>query len=130
MAWQHFMSFLEHANARGSRSTALKPLGWLLLILTSFVLGLVYRGVSGWLLVGSGIALGLCTLTYLGSYIYLILTNIDATRSESFLIRKMQLQHSRVGDDAVGFSLPNPFAVPDQLNAGSSQAQLNDENRQ
>jgi hypothetical protein len=42
-------------------------------------------------------------LVYLGSYLYLIRTNIDATRSERFTLEKLALQQSRTGDDRAGF---------------------------
>ena len=46
---------------------------------------------------------GVVVLTYLTAYLYLIFTNVDATRSERFTLEKIALQQSKMGDDKTGF---------------------------
>ena len=103
MPIEQFLSLLQHSSGKASRSTALQPVGVIAGIL-AVTLALCVRFEAERqtinLITYSLIAV---VTVYLCSYIYLILTNIDATRSERFNLEKMALQQSRTGDDRVGF---------------------------
>lgn len=103
MAIEQFFSLLQSADASGSRSTALKPLGWLTAIVAG-VLILLGRQNAFPLLIPYVLGLfALIVLAYLSSYFYFMLKNPDALRSETFNLRKLQLQQSRTGDNDTGF---------------------------
>lgn len=101
-ASQILTALLQRASAEGSRSTALKPLGWLLAILVPATLVSFYLklppivGISG--IVASALAL----MVYLGSYIYLLMANPDALRSERYSLKKMELEKGIYGDSLTG----------------------------
>lgn len=104
MALAQFLSFLQQTVGRGSKSTALQPLIVLISIwVASFVASLYYKAAS-WIVIAILAAGAAIVLVYLGAYIFLVVTNVDATRSEKFILERLALQQSRVGDDNSGFS--------------------------
>lgn len=93
---------LSQASTRAGRSTALKPLGWLLSILLSAALGVVgLSGPSWFVLVTVGFAAA-TTAAYLAAYVYLLLKNPDALRSETYVIQKLAIEKGLVGDSVTG----------------------------
>ena len=83
-----FRAFLEQATAQGSRSTALKPLGWLVAMLLPAILGSYYFDTPPWL----GFTLCLLAIIVIGAYLfayfYFMTHTPDALRSENFSLRK------------------------------------------
>ena len=103
MPIDHFLSLLQ-SSGKSSRSTALQPLVWLVVVLALTFLGSLRYHAPSWALIAISCVGGIAIVVYLGSYVYLIGHNIDATRSERFVLEKIALQQSRIGDDRVGFS--------------------------
>jgi membrane protein implicated in regulation of membrane protease activity len=95
-------AFLEHASAQGSRSTVLKPIGWMMPICVAGVLTSLYLGAPNWLIVMFAIFSGLTMVLYLGSYTYCLLTDKEALRSETYSIQKLAIEKGFVGDSIVG----------------------------
>jgi hypothetical protein len=95
-------TFLEHATAQGSRSTVLKPVGWMMLICISATLSAFYLRAQLWLVIMFAVFSGLTMLLYLGTYIYCLLTDKEALRSETYSIQKMAIEKGFVGDDIIG----------------------------
>jgi hypothetical protein len=95
-------AILRQATARGSRSTVLKPLGWLAGICATALLGaLRYNAtpeVIHWIL----IFLGATILLYLAAYVYCLLTDKEALRTETYLIQKTAIEKGYVGDTLAG----------------------------
>ena len=107
-------SFLEHAEAKGSRSTALSPLGWLAVILVSGLLAAFTVHAPLWAQIGLAVAGGLCVMLYFGAYLYFMLKDPDALRSERFKLSKMAMERSKIGDTLQGFLEPDgqePFPL-------------------
>jgi hypothetical protein len=102
MPLEMFRQFLEQANASGSRSTALKPLGWLLGILMFGLLGGAQVGLPLWALVVLAVFVCLAGLLYLGAYLYFMMKNPDALRSEQYAINKLAIEKQLVGDNVQG----------------------------
>jgi threonine/homoserine/homoserine lactone efflux protein len=99
-----FRSLLQQATAQGSRSTVLNPLGWVLAISVSAVLGCVSLHPEVWLTkLFAGFAIVILVI-YLVAYIYFALTNSDALRSEKFTLSKMAIERSMTGDSLKGFA--------------------------
>ncbi len=129
MALEQILSLLQHSSGRGSRSTALQPLTWLLAVLAVFFVGSLKYRSPVWISAVILIAVVLTVLVYLTAYLYLIKNNPDATRSEKFALEKMALQQSRTGDNQSGFSerqlqeatavvLPNTVETVEQIGDG------------
>jgi len=94
MPFDHFLSLLQHSSGGASRSTALAPLNWLTLTLVAAVLGCLAYGNHTWICNAIFGLIALVVLSFLGVYIYLIIHNPDATRSEKFTLEKMALQQA------------------------------------
>ena len=89
---------------KATRSTALQPLLWMA---GSFLAGLVAsvsldanHGLSCFL---GGITL-LIALVAIGSYVYLLIVDRDALRSEHYNIAKMQIERGLTGDSISGLT--------------------------
>lgn len=109
-------SFLEQASARGTRTTVLKPLGWMTAILVSATLSAFYFSTPIW--IGAMYAVFAClTMTlYLFAYCYCLFRDRNALRSETYLIQKLAIEKGFVGDDILG-----PLKPP-QAGAGFIEA--------
>jgi hypothetical protein len=93
---------LQQAEAQGSKSTALSPIGWLFGIAVSGLLGGIYAGAPTAVTVLLSTCVGGAALLYGGAYCYFMLTNVDALRSEKFTITKLAIEHSIKGDNLTG----------------------------
>ena len=95
-------AFLEQATAKGTRSTILKPIGWMMAILVSATLGSFYISTPPWL--GGLFAVFTCLtmVLYLGAYIFCLFTDKDALRSETYSIQKLAIEKGFVGDSIMG----------------------------
>lgn len=95
-------SFFSEASAKGSRSTALHALQW--------VIGPLLGGISitaavdapSWLLIVLSIALGVVLGIFIYAYVFLLKTNPDALRSENFTLSKMAIERGLIGDSLGG----------------------------
>lgn len=100
---QFLRALMQRNTAEGSRASALTPLGWLLAILVPGSMGSFYWelpvGVGGALLAAAGVT----TLIYVGSFLYLLINNPDALRSERFTLEKLAIEKGLYGDDLTGF---------------------------
>ena len=95
-------SFFSEASAKGARSTALQPLHWLIGMLLTSIPIMAMAGVSSWILIAVSITLGLVLIIFLGAYIYFLLKNPDALRSERFTLSKMAIERGLIGDSLSG----------------------------
>lgn len=113
-------SMLHQALASGSRSTVLKPLGWLIgLTLTGAIAAFRFSS-SIWFSNTLGALCVLAILLYFVAYIYFGLTDKDALRSEKYSIQKLAIQKGFIGDDQIGYiPLANNTAPPALLSADS-----------
>ena len=97
------LTFLNRAFAQGSRSTALKPLGWLISILAVSAMGCTHFNAAGWLIATFGVFAAVAIVLYLTAYVYFALTDKDALRSERYSIQKLAIQKGFIGDDITGY---------------------------
>ena len=95
-------AFLEHASAKGTKATILKPLGWMMLIVISATLSAFYLKSPKWLGVIFSIFTCLTMILYLFAYIYCLFKDKDALRSETYSIQKLAIEKGFVGDDISG----------------------------
>jgi hypothetical protein len=97
-----FTTEILRQSARVSRSNALNPLAWLLGLLLSGTIGAVEFEAPDWLVITLG-GLSLVTaLLYLAAYVYYMIYDRDALRSERYLLGKLAINKGIIGDDLAG----------------------------
>ena len=109
-------SVLQQALASGSRSTVLKPLGWLIALTLAGAISAFKFNPDIWF---SDVLGGMCIASivlYIVAYVYFGITDKDALRSETFSIQKMAIQKEFVGDDQVAYiPIKNTSASAQQI---------------
>lgn len=93
---------LQQVTEKGSRSTVLKPLVWVIAILVSASISSFSFKAPLWLGIMFSFFCGLAMLLYLCSYLYLMVTDKDALRSETYSIQKLAIERGLRGDDLHG----------------------------
>jgi hypothetical protein len=118
-----FWSLLQQASSQGSRSTALNPLIWIFAVI---VAGLVAVSrmptVPGYVLVSLTIFAGAVLVASVVAYFILLFRNPDALRSEKFVLSKMAIEKSSMGDSLRGFVDTDPRQI--QLGSADSQTKI------
>lgn len=94
--------FLQSAETRGSRSTVVSPIGWVLGISLAGLAASLKLSAPGWVLISLVIMGFLSFGTFLGAYIYFAITSPESLRSEKYTLTKMAIEHSAKGDNVVG----------------------------
>lgn len=102
MGIQLISSLFQQATAQGSKSTVLRPLGWLTAICCAALLGAVEMKAEPWLLVVFAFLAALSVLLYMASYVYCLLTDKEALRSETYQIQRLAIEKGFVGDNLTG----------------------------
>jgi hypothetical protein len=112
MAIELIRSFLQQANATGTRSTVLTDLRWFAAIAVAALLGGLKVNAPFWVLVLLASLLGLISLVYLAAYIYFGIRSPDALRSEKFTLSKLAIEKSITGDNLSGLIDPQSQNTP------------------
>jgi hypothetical protein len=93
----------ERAQGQGSRSTVLRPLGWLLALCASGSLTSASIPTSPlWLTALFGIGTGLSVVTYLVAFGYCLLKAPESLRTERYSIQKLAIEKGFRGDSSTG----------------------------
>lgn len=103
-----FKEFIQKHSAAGSRSSALAPLSWMaVLLIIALIICIQFKAIS-WIITILVIGVCLNFILFLSAYIYFMLTDKDALRSEKFTIQKMAIEKGLIGDNLQGIiSLQN-----------------------
>jgi hypothetical protein len=106
------------SEGRATRSTTLQPMLWLVALLGVLICSLVWNGAAPqWLLVFVSVLFAMCIGVLVITYVCFAFKNPELLRSEKFLIRKMEIEQSSIGDSIKGVvgtgervlqSLPQP----------------------
>ncbi|MCP1489360.1 hypothetical protein J3D48_005673 [Pseudomonas fluorescens] len=96
---------LAQASSKGSKSTILKPLAWMLGICVTSTLTSAKLDLPPWITILFSIFAAITMFLYLIAYLYCLIKDRDALRSETYSIQKMVVERGFVGDDING-SLP------------------------
>ena len=94
-----------------SRSTVLQPLEWLVGLTLGAVVLAVQAKAPSWLLVTLVIASLSEVGFFFATYVFLLLNDRDALRSERFGLGKMALEKGIMGDNISGIVLPTRAAT-------------------
>jgi hypothetical protein len=99
----HFITaLLQQATAQGSRSTVLRPLGWLAAICVSGLFGCLEFKAPSWITTLFAGMTALVVFLYLASYLYCLFNDREALRSETYSIQKLAIEKGFVGDNTTG----------------------------
>jgi hypothetical protein len=99
---QLISSLFQQATAQGSKSTVLRPLGWLTAICAASLLGAVEMKAAVWVLVVLATLTALSVLLYMASFGYCLITDKEALRSETYQIQRLAIEKGFVGDSLTG----------------------------
>jgi hypothetical protein len=116
----------EQMNATLSRSDVLKPLAWLIGILATATIVPLFDKPPEWLLIVLVIGLMLCVVLYSCSYIFCLLKDRDALRSEKYSLQKMAIEHGMYGDSRIGLiesDVAGPKVIEQSPHAAKPEAQ-------
>jgi hypothetical protein len=103
---------LQHAIIHGARSTVLRPLGWLIGILATLVLAAIRFQAPVWMNAAIIALLVLGVSIYLSAFVYCLLTDKEALRTEKYSIQKLAIEKGFVGDNLATVFRP---AADDEL---------------
>jgi hypothetical protein len=99
---RHWQVFAKQTDIGQSRTSALNPLQWALVILPLGAAILKFSGVADWLVVGLGVGALLVLALFGSAYLYFMVKNPDALRSEAYSLHKIALEKGFVGDSIHG----------------------------
>jgi|SRR5580700_1689692 hypothetical protein len=102
----------EQMSATLSRTDVLRALIWPIGILMIATLGLVYAKAPEWLLIIFAAMLVGSMFLYCASYVFCLINDRDALRSERYSLNKLAIEHGIYGDSVIGMK-----AVQDQPQA-------------
>jgi hypothetical protein len=100
----------------------LKPLAWLIGILTLATVLMLYAKAPDWLLIVMACLLVGTILLYGFSYSFCLFNDRDALRSEKYSLQKLAIEHGLLGDSSTG--LFEPTSTPrdiEQLPSGTAK---------
>jgi hypothetical protein len=114
-----FRELFGRVFAENAKSTALKPLGWLVTILSASSISAFYFKSPSWLGATFGALTAVSIVGYLVAYAYFAYTDKDALRSEKFYLQKLAIQRGFIGDDMTGYirldaSAPRALPPPER----------------
>lgn len=92
----------ERSDVSCSRSTILKPLTWFISLIIGGLILLVRLEAQTWIVILFAIIISLSILIFFFAYVYCLLKDKDALRSEKYSIQKMAIEKGIVGDNIVG----------------------------
>jgi hypothetical protein len=95
-------SFLRLAQIAYSRSSALISIQWTLVGPIAALIVLVLIHAPSWLLVVFAAIVAAVVLVIIGAFLYFMLRNVDALRSESYGLIKKALEERVFGDSLTG----------------------------
>jgi hypothetical protein len=96
----------EQMHATLSRSDALKPLSWLIVIIMTTAVLLVNATAPEWLLIVAACLLSAAITLYFVAFGYCLVKDRDALRSETYSLHKIAIEHGLVGDSITGVIAP------------------------
>ncbi len=113
--WSVLREFLEEATIKAARSTVLQALQWFLgLTLGAIVLSVMAKAPA-WLIVLLSVFASGGAVVFIGAFIYLLMHDRDALRSEKYLLTRTAIDKGLIGDSLSGLGL---------LDGGHRQGQL------
>jgi hypothetical protein len=102
-AFTQFFSLLrEQIDATRWRTDVLRPLTWLVITLSSTLVATLAAKAPNWLPVTLTIVLIFAVVLYAGAYVFCLLKDRDALRSEKYSLNKLAIERGLLGDSDTG----------------------------
>ena len=95
-------AFLQQAARQGSRSTILRPLGWLIAILAALLTVTIRLDAAEWMKASITTLVCSSVVLYLCAYVYCLLNDKEALRSEKYAIQKLAIKKGFIGESGAG----------------------------
>lgn len=92
----------QQALQTASRSSALQPLAWIFGLLLAGLIGAFQVDATPWVVELLAVLLVVCFAVYIGTFVYLLIKDRDALRSERFTLNKMAIERGLFGDSESG----------------------------
>ena len=102
----------EQMNATLSRSDVLKPLAWLVGILALATVLMLATKAPEWMLQWMILSLVGTIILYAFAYVFCLIMDRDALRSEKYSLNKMAIEHGLIGDSSGGMFNVNETTTP------------------
>jgi hypothetical protein len=104
---QLISSLREQMSASLLRSDVLRPLVWPLGILMFAIILMIHAAAPNWLLIlMAGLFFAIIVL-YVLAFVFCLLKDRDALRSEKYSLNKMAIEHRLIGDNVAGSFEPD-----------------------
>jgi hypothetical protein len=100
--WQILQSLLRQARIGQSRTSVINPLQWTLAIVVIALLFLVLVHAPSWLLIFFACVVGIVVVLLIAAFLFFMLKNPDALRSEKYSLVKTAIEKKVVGDSLTG----------------------------
>jgi len=94
--------FARQTDIGHSRTSVLNPVQWIVVILIFGAALLALAHAPVWLMIGIGVCAFGGFVLFVFSYIFFMIKDPDALRSESYSLQKLALQKGLVGDNLQG----------------------------
>jgi hypothetical protein len=120
--FQFIRAILQQSSTTASRSTALNPLMLMTGVLGSATLTSFLLQAPTWASIVFATFTGLPILLFLVAYIFFMIRDPDALRSERYSIQKMAIEKGLIGDDLHGLLEPTEGATPPSLPAAADES--------
>lgn len=120
----HILTALrEQMQANLSRSDVLRALFWPMSALMTATLGLVVAKADFWLLLMFASLLVANIVLYGASFVFCLLKDRDALRSERYSIQKLAIEHGVYGDSRTGLIdvTPTKASIADQQSTSTPE---------
>jgi hypothetical protein len=100
--WRPLQALLHIARVGQSRSSVINPLQWTMVPLLFALLAVLLAHGPTWLLLFFAGLICLVVLLLLGAYIYFMIKNPDALRSETYSLARTAIEKPLLGDSLSG----------------------------
>jgi uncharacterized MAPEG superfamily protein len=115
---QRFIQTLLHrADIGQSRTSALNPLQWFMVIIGFILLAVILGKAPVWIMVIVAIAMISASVFFLYCFLYLMKNDPDSLRSETYLVSKLAIQKGMMGDNLIGLiqDSTSPTLLPEKM---------------
>lgn len=108
---QIVLSLREQMQANLSRSDVLRSLIWPSGLVATALIGGIWAGAPTWILVLLSVLLVLALVLYGGAFLFCLIKDRDALRSERYTIEKMAIEQGLYGDNRIGLKEATVLSV-------------------
>lgn len=108
---EHIRALLQQSDMKGSKSTAMSALAWLIAVLVAALTACLKLSTPDWILRIIVALLTIAVLIYMGLYVFLAIKAPDALRSEKYSLSKMAIEKSFRGDNLTGIVDPTMILI-------------------